>query len=750
MLRVLLAVAVLLQGSAGQPVIEANDQGDIVLNVPDGQKVYARYGSTLEELVPLSSLTALEERLAKRIQALEDGATTYTVEAEAVASKVKALEGGATKQEGDMGALTKRVKDSEDAVADQGLRLQSVESSVKDQEARVSAAEELGKNHQGSQKMDEAIAKVTALASEVEGFSIKATFSKSLASNLGDSPPVGAGGWTYFYNPTAAVGSKASYKPLLDEPQQGNQNCLRPTRGTFPAAIPAGYGHICSIDGSAPAGHVGPGKNNEGLEFDVGIIAAYTVPEDQFYSILDSTLLTNDRATKANTAGMGRMTGGLKAHVLVGDKEVCSVTTLGEQSGHTEFNCLLGKLTKGTVIYVAITGNGNAAYGSFRMDFSVGTGLQAAIQSSTEHRATMTDVEDELAFDTADFRADFANNGFSYMLNKGKLTEPTKFVPLKNVAGGPFTCDGQKTLPRPTSTACPANHGYTQVARGGTVHPGSAGGFVVIKYYVSRRGIYTLTRARATGSTKSDGIEIKIFVQIQEGNKYTDKVTMVADNHVAFRGSSTAATRSVGFDTPLGLLPEGANVYVAVGPGPKGVSSADTTSLAFAVTRGPAAMLTPAANGIFGAGPLPVLGGAMIKTTLIHWQGTAQGGAFNAIVEGADEGSAADERLEDGTYFFRTEPITTSDGSDSGTGLLKTTVVSSIFVWSNTVALKDGREETAIDTHWGGRSYDDEKLTFQIRVREGNALKQRLQLGFVASTGWSSEVPIRFAFVRLY
>ena len=134
-------------------------------------------------------------------------------------------------------------------------------------------------------------AKVAALASEVEGFSIKATFSKSLASNLGDSPPVGAGGWTYFYNPTAAVGSKASYKPLLDEPQQGNQNCLRPTRGTFPAAIPAGYGHICSIDGSAPAGHVGPGKNNEGLEFDVGIIAAYTVPEDQFYSILDSTLL---------------------------------------------------------------------------------------------------------------------------------------------------------------------------------------------------------------------------------------------------------------------------------------------------------------------------------------------------------------------------------------------------------------------------------------------------------------------------
>ena len=141
------------------------------------------------------------------------------------------------------------------------------------------------------------------------------------------------------------------------------------------------------------------------------------------------------------------MTGGLKAHVLVGDKEVCSVTTLGEQSGHTEFNCLLGKLTKGTVIYVAITGNGNAAYGSFRMDFSVGTGLQAAIQSSTEHRATMTDVEDELAFDTADFRADFANNGFSYMLNKGKLTEPTKFVPLKNVAGGPCVKPFANTLP---------------------------------------------------------------------------------------------------------------------------------------------------------------------------------------------------------------------------------------------------------------------------------------------------------------
>ena len=67
------------------------------------------------------------------------------------------------------------------------------------------------------------------------------------------------------------------------------------------------------------------------------------------------------------------------------------------------------------------------------------------------------------------------------MLNKGKITEPTKFVPLKKAGtGGSYTCDGQKTLPRPSSTACPSNHPYTQVAKGGTVHPGSAGGFVII------------------------------------------------------------------------------------------------------------------------------------------------------------------------------------------------------------------------------------------------------------------------------
>ena len=55
----------------------------------------------------------------------------------------------------------------------------------------------------------------------------------------------------------------------------------------------------------------------------------------------------------------------------------------------------------------------------------------------------------------------------------------------------------------------------------------------------------------------------------------------------------------------------------------------------------------------------------MLKTTMLHWQGSATAGAFNVVVTGQDNA-----RLEDGTYFFRTEPITTYDNSGDANGKL--------------------------------------------------------------------------------
>ena len=62
--------------------------------------------------------------------------------------------------------------------------------------------------------------------------------------------------------------------------------------------------------------------------------------------------------------------------------------------------------------------------------------MQAGIQSSTEHRATITDVEDALAYDAADFRADFPRqNGFSYVLQLLVATIKSRSHPLRETPG---------------------------------------------------------------------------------------------------------------------------------------------------------------------------------------------------------------------------------------------------------------------------------------------------------------------------
>jgi hypothetical protein len=107
----------------------------------------------------------------------------------------------------------------------------------------------------------------------------------------------------------------------------------------------------------------------------------------------------------------------------VDDKVVCSRSTPEGKTGHVEFNCLLGELTKGTTIYTAVCANGADSHDSYAIDYSIARGVVASIMASSEHKVTAYDVDSQLGHTVAHFGADYPQkNGFTYMQVKAVLT----------------------------------------------------------------------------------------------------------------------------------------------------------------------------------------------------------------------------------------------------------------------------------------------------------------------------------------
>lgn len=205
----------------------------------------------------------------------------------------------------------------------------------------------------------------------------------------------------------------------------------------FPADGQANYLHF-----TASGGHAGMGKNdNNGDGVDHCNIAGWKVPEDHIYSITHSLLQSSSKQIYGSISD-GWVSGldGIAIHVLTDDKVVCSRHTTEGKSPHVDFNCLLGEVKKGVMIYVAICPNGTGGFDGFTVDYSIAKGVVPSISAASEHKVTVDDVVELMDHDVACFSKDYPQkNGFSYMYNPdGLITEPSKFKPLVSYNRGQY------------------------------------------------------------------------------------------------------------------------------------------------------------------------------------------------------------------------------------------------------------------------------------------------------------------------
>eukprot|EP00729_Bicosta_minor_P022698 gene22698-8852_t len=201
------------------PTIEAGPDG-VIISVPDGSKVWARYGTTLEELVTKSSMeeavAALEKRMTERLDAVEKAASDadHSTVISTLTDRVTAVEQAA--MDADSSAVISKLADRVDAVetvtnnlpADQSDAIASLSEKV---DASVAAADAT------SESVETLNSSLTILQMEVtaEGDGVVANFQKDTAANFGADAKSDMLGWSYMWNPTESVGVASGYKPLF-------------------------------------------------------------------------------------------------------------------------------------------------------------------------------------------------------------------------------------------------------------------------------------------------------------------------------------------------------------------------------------------------------------------------------------------------------------------------------------------------------------------------------------------------------
>lgn len=596
--------------------------------------------------------------------------------------------------------------------------------------------------------------RVAVVESALKTHAVVGSFKASLKENLprvlaGDSI---ADGWSYLWNPKGPVGTASNYAPLKasDPVTPVNRPNFRPNPGnSWPdKAAGTSWLHI-TMDGF---GHPGSRMDPDDPDSETCFIAGWLAAEEDVYAVMNSELGIAEPDARHMLLGNG-----LRLSVLVDDDLKCVKDTRGEQLKRVDFNCLLGTVAAGSTIYVAVCGGGSSnSYDTFSLDFSIGRGLQTAIEAASEYKASRADVVDAvIGRDVAGFKADFPEkNGFSYHYNVGPITDPTSYKKMggytqENVRE--YNCPGVNQRPA-TTTNCKAKHAWTLVGSG-VIHPGSQDsdikGYAVVRYTVAEQGIYGITNsfvkhsAGDEGFFNSDGIEVVVYVQPRSDGEYATDMAKVFDSHVisSTRDGGQKHVIPASFDTVLGVLGRGANIYVCVGPGPRGLDGWDYYEMDFTISTGPVPLMLPSlVEGTRRS--IPLLGGAgPVSGTVLAWRGSAKAGEWNTVLAG----SKTDPMLSDGTYFFVTDPADVTGVAGQG-GWWEVQVTSSIFTWKNTGT--NDNDEHNIPVSLAGHATNGEEIHFRtLLVPRSN--RQRAQLQFSTSVNWPKTVNLRFTFVRL-
>lgn len=368
-------------------------------------------------------------------------------------------------------------------------------------------------------------------------------------------------GWQYLWNApldwspentgqsdTGSIDDPASYRALIREPTTGFWTPAGDLGIYFPS-----YNLRLGWVGGAP-GAAAAAEHQSGLPvgdaLDRYAIAAYSIDRTGMYSIADSFFRAGDQTTDGIDVRV-YVSGETPAVQRRIDLEPTTPTT-----DTTNFDTTLGHLSKGDQVYVAFGPGDNHRFDFFFSDFTI-------YRTSTEIR--VADYVD-------DFRSETPLSGWRYLWNAptnwqsgsspgnlsfGSINNPFNFQPLQSTGeSGRWTADGDSL----GTNNPPAN--FLQLGRGFGV-PGAPNGlsfesqenrldrYAITSFTVANSGNYSLTdsRLQAVVANNLDGVEVRVFVN--------------SDPYLLSRRSF--AGNQVDFDTDLGFLRAGDEIYVAYG-----------------------------------------------------------------------------------------------------------------------------------------------------------------------------------------
>src|SRR5437764_1241076 len=157
-------------------------------------------------------------------------------------------------------------------------------------------------------------------------------------------------GWRYLWNESAEIGRTNGYRDLVWNGRDYGSD----ENPEFPRAAPAGWVNISRV-----GGHPGHGKQ-QGADFDIYAIAAFTVTDAGSYVITNSFVMRDD----------GDHLGDINLRVFVNEQSIGPQIIVNTKT-HQPFDRSLGTLQRGDTLYVAIGPNGRDYNDHFVMDFSI-------------------------------------------------------------------------------------------------------------------------------------------------------------------------------------------------------------------------------------------------------------------------------------------------------------------------------------------------------------------------------------------
>lgn len=320
--------------------------------------------------------------------------------------------------------------------------------------------------------------------------------------------------WQYLWNASGSIGNSAGYSSLIWNGKQYDSNGLP----GLPDNTTMAYGHLQLL-----GGHTGQATAQSSTDPRYAI-AAYTILASGPYEIAQSFLTPLDTSCP--------LFDGFNVRIYVNETLISD--WLFEDNVPAVFDALLGDLTTGDTVYVAIGPNGWDECDAFDWDFTVARVTQAS------------------GGYVEDFQANRPKIQWQYLWNNtGPISEALNYTSLL-WNGSLYDGDGDAEYPDPDINLM---YGHLQLGGG---HPGpsesqgqSTDRYTIAAFTIAKRGEYAIKESRFTDQDTNCGEGNELHVYVNNLLQYSQ---IIDDGN------------TITFDQYLGTLEAFDTVYVASGP----------------------------------------------------------------------------------------------------------------------------------------------------------------------------------------